>query len=142
MSNSDESFIKALQQTLLGRLQVKLFQNISGVAESVPPPKDIRQFVLRAYETNIIFGRMIQHLLGLKECFIREIDKFEIDINIIKLLGALEQAPLLKPLFFEIHSCPKNLPSKLGVLISCEPLVDAGYVYTITFISEEEFPNH
>lgn len=133
----DEHF----KETLLGRLKLKLFKQITGSGESIPDDQEVRHFIAEQHRLNAEVGTLLLQLLSTESTRFAEYAQLQEPCVLSQLLCALDENPLEKAYFLEITNSPEALPHRLGVLVYCEELRDGGYVYIVTLLDETEFPD-
>jgi hypothetical protein len=130
-----------LGSRVLGRLKLKLYERILDQADKVPEGAEIRPYILDQCRVNIRFGTVQSLILKINSSEFISWDDFRDPDSISLLLDDLRLHPLDEPIFVELSCCPNPLPEFLGVLIYREELAYGGYVYVITLVDADTFPN-
>jgi len=128
-------------ETLLGRLKLELFRQITGSDKSMPTDQMVRHFIAEQYQLNAEVGTLLLQLLSTKSTSFAEYAQLQEPNDLPQLLCALDENPLEKAYFLEIADCPEALPHSLGVFVYCEQLRVGGYVYIVTLLDDTEFPD-
>jgi len=134
-----DSVRERFNKNLLGRLRLKLFEEISAGPE-IPSATDQRHFVLATYRSNPEIGNVFQDLLALQRLHQVQYGDIATPKNVLDLLVRLEEEPLDSSEFVEVQSIPSSSES-FGVLIQRHGLKPSGYVYAVTVIGESCFPD-
>jgi hypothetical protein len=142
MSKIPDYLREHFNETLLGRLRLALFKQITGNDESVPTDQEVRHFIVEQYRLNATVGELLLGILSTKSIRAAEYAQLQEPNDLSQLLRALDENPLEKAHFLEIIDCPEPLPCSLGALVYCEELREGGYVYTVTLLDDKEFPDH
>jgi len=145
MKRFDPELKEKYQNSLLGRLTLKILQEISGHDEYEPSIQQIREYVDKIPSTPIYYN-FVLYFLNLKGSEHPDITSFD-KLELFKLLDYLEMNPMDEPRFFEVEIYldsqeeENNTLTNLGVLIHCTPLKIGGYTYCFYLLKEEIFPN-
>lgn len=138
----DQQFlIQHFKKTLLGRLSLKLFHEISG-NDTIPKKDEVESFLLKKFQLSPIIGELYAAILLIRNFSWLYYDNLKTVVKVNGLLKALEKFPLKNQFFIEITQCPEPFPETLGILIICSELenVDHGSVYSVYLLGEEKFP--
>ncbi len=141
MQEIPNHFRQHLDQSLLGHLKLKLFEQIVGSDKYLPDAQQIRHYVIGQYRSNTEIGTLFGLLLHINQANSTTFDELNEPTDLKGLLDELEENPIEEPFFLEIRGCPEALPHTLGVFVYCRDLADGGYVYVVTLIDESEFPD-
>jgi Domain of unknown function (DUF4263) len=137
----DEAIRTRYEETLLGRIHLKIFQEITGQQFQIPSPASQRHYVLERHRQNHVVGSLLVTLLGWPDSNAATHSELSSPVNLTELLLSLETSPLERPLFLELTDCPACSTSpSLGALIDWAHLADGGLVYTVILIEEGRFP--
>ena len=141
MQEIPNHFRQHLNQSLLGRLKLKLLEQIVGNDKYLPDAQQFRHYISDQYRSNTEIGMLFGLLLNLNQTNLTAFDELHEPTDLKKgLLGELEENPLEESFFLEIAHCPEALPQMLGAFVYCRNLAEGGYVYVVTLIDESEFP--
>lgn len=139
MSKIPLTLAESFNSFLLGRLKLKIFENISHQKCWFPQDYEIKQYILELSRTNIEAAVLISSILS--ENLTGKVNNGDLgELSDVKfILDELEENPIGKPIFLEV-----DLDSDIifGAWIACDILQDGGYVYTITLLGEEYFPSY
>jgi hypothetical protein len=83
-------------ETLLGRLKLKLFKQITGSDESMPTDQMVRHFIAEQYQLNAELGTLLLQLLSTKSIGFAEYAQLQESDDLSQLLCALDENPLEK----------------------------------------------
>lgn len=142
MQKISDGVRSSFNETVLGRLKLKLLESISGDAEVMPSSQTIRHFIAEQYRSNASVGRLYLKIITQKSTNSIDYHQLPEPRDLHRLLRLLDENPLHKSFFFEIWNCPSELSPSLGVLVYCEPLAVGGYVYIVTLFDDRAFPDH
>src|SRR6266545_3679497 len=135
--NVQQLYVDHLKLTLLGRLRLKLFEEITGKRDTVPPKSVSKQYVLQLHRLQPEFSKILIHIGGVNQTCQIPFNKLPQITDLSDLLKSLEFHPWAKPKFLELQNCPRPLPKEIGVLIYCETLEHGGEVYVINILDEK-----
>jgi hypothetical protein len=135
------SYIEAhMNESILGRAKLKLYELVSGQPQWLPEDIDVGRFIRKEFRKNPVAGRIWFTLLT--EIFQKRISFSELlpVKDILALVKRIEQEALDDQNVLEVNNCPKLLPKVSGVCIHREGLANEGQVYVITLFDDAEFP--
>jgi hypothetical protein len=127
--------------SLLGRLKLKLYKKMTGRKDFLPEDRCFTRYLFQQYRINAQSGVLFTHILSQTSAACLDYSKAEKEPDVGKLLSKLEKNPLKGSAFIEITNCPSPLPSTLGACTHCQKLSDGSYVYFITLLDENTFPD-
>ena len=118
MQKMPAAFRQHLGQSLLGRLKLKLFEQICESGEHLPNAQQVRHYIAAQYRSNAEVGKLFMLLLNLNRTQSTSLIKLQEPDNLGRMLAELEETPLDEPFFLEIADCPEHVvatSSRLGV---------------------------
>ena len=127
----------------MGRLKLKLFEEMTGKKYYIPDNRQYKSFVLKHTQSNTYFAQCLTTLLNVKSIYNIKYSDLDESFNLSNILQEIEIFPLENALFLEIIECSEDLPNNLGVLVECRTINENpsnGYLYTLILISEMHFP--
>ncbi|MBD2103595.1 hypothetical protein [Leptolyngbya sp. FACHB-261] len=138
---NQKPLIQHLEKSLLGRLRLKLFSEISKNTP-IPSKEKVESFVLEKIKLSTPIGKLYASILFLSDFTWEPYSNLKSVEEVKKLLIALERFPLKNDFFIELEHCPNPLPESIGILIKCSELAKAehGFVYSVYILGEERFP--
>jgi|SRR5215218_1429616 len=141
MRHVPESFRKHLDETLLGRLKLKMFERITGTSAQLPEAQQVRHYLADQYRSNARVGTLFGILINLKYTRRIEFNALLEPQDLPHVLSTLESNPVGEPSFLEITDSPEPYPSTLGALVyRSASLAEGGFVYTVVLCDEGGFP--
>jgi hypothetical protein len=114
---------------------------MSGTEDCFPSRQECTRYLFQQYRSNPQIGMLFTHLLVQDSTAYLDYSKAKKLSDLHKLLYDLEENPFKSAFFIEVTALPHPLPATLGVCVYCERLSNSGYVYVITLIDENTFPN-
>jgi hypothetical protein len=143
MDKMSDQVKENLNQSILGRLKLKLFEEMTGKKYYSPDKRQYKSFLLKHIQSNTYFTQFLINILNIKSSCVTKYDDLNKLFDLNDLLQDIEIFPLENVMFLEINECPEGLPKNLGVLVDCRTIndeSDSGYIYTVRLISETFFP--
>ncbi|WP_157994574.1 Shedu immune nuclease family protein [Peristeroidobacter agariperforans] len=127
-----------IRGTLIGQLQLKLWERITGQKNHAPIYKQILRYLRTTSLTTPAAGE-IDHTILYGKKFSKAFEELPSVDNIAKLLEQLEDAPWHGFRYLELCECPPPLPATLGIAASSSTLLlpGGGRVYVITFLDQD-----
>jgi hypothetical protein len=141
MPNSYDVLRDHYSETLLGRLKLITFEQITGNDEDMPTNQEVWHFIAEQYRSNSEVGTLLLYLLSIGSAGFMKFAKLQEPGDLLQLLSELDERPLERARFLEMTDCPEPLPPRLGALVYCEQLREGGYVYIVTLLDDTEFPD-
>src|SRR5689334_10282712 len=139
MTDIPKSVAHQMRESLLGRIQLNLYELISGRKGWMPEASVMRHYVLQEWRSHPEIARLFTHLLGLRFAQSITYEGHKDPADVKDLLRRLEQHRLKEFVLLEIGKCPNPLPALLGACIYCQTLAEGGLVYVVTLV-DESFP--
>ena len=140
MKKIPQEALDSLNESLLGRLRLKLCEEIVGAPGTAPTPEETVRYILDQYRANSYLAHMYSALLTIEPCYQLEYEEITQEFNVDELIRELQANPLDKDTFLEIQGCPAPYPQTVGVLVHRTKLKDGAFVYDVTIQGEEKFP--
>jgi hypothetical protein len=128
------------KRTLLGRIRLEIYKEVTGSEVSFPTDQAVRRFLLRRYRENPFaadFERDLLHIRSVSRVRFAKLTKPDLGT----LVNNLELRPLDSPQFVEITGCPEPLSGVTGALVRRDRMKIGGYVYTILLLDDVHYPD-
>jgi len=127
-----------LRRCLLGRLRLKLLEKISCRKGYFPYNSEITRYLLELSRLNADIATMFVSILNMKYTEKLNLTDLKESSDTNSMLYELEEKPIGGPIFIELVL---GSELALGAWVTCYPLLDSGFVYSITLLAEEYFPD-
>lgn len=126
-----------IRGTLVGQLQLKLWELITGRKNIAPIYKQILRYLRETSLGSSIAGD-IDHTIFYGKKFFTTYEELPSVNNVAALLEQLEDEPWHESRYLEVCDCPPALPATLGVAVSDATLLlpGGGRLYEITFLND------
>ena len=144
-SSGNRAMPEVLREHLLarviGRIKLKIYEEIAGRADQLPDAAAVKQFVLDHYHRNPAIGMLYKDLLGVGAISVFDETSLTDPDDLSGALVNLEVNPIQAPTFLELAD-DSNDPRRddVGILVHREPLAYGGWIYVVTTLVTERFP--
>jgi hypothetical protein len=142
MDKMSDQVKENLSQSLLGRLKLKLFEEMTGKKYYISDKRQHKSFLLKHTQSSAYSANCLINILNIKSNYNVKYSDIDTSFNLNVILQELEIYPLENTLFIQINECPEDFPQGLGFLVECQEIndkSDSGYLYRLILISEESF---
>ena len=127
-----------MKSTLIGRLKLKLFKDITGRENYSPSTRQREQFASKFTKDQYTSLEISAYILTDARYILVGAEQLADDIDLHTLFAHLDSNPLSKPIFFEVTNW-FNDQDIIGVWVNCCELTEEkGHFYAVAFLRDTD----
>jgi hypothetical protein len=137
MRKLPERWERHYRETFLGRLRLKVFEEITGAAHAEPDPSEVRLFLMEKRRTDSFLADSYSALLETSFTDRIRWDQLEAPSDFQWILHRLERKASQERFFIEMDDCQSPFPDPLGIVVRTRRVSSGGHVHTIMFFDKQ-----